>query len=280
VFAALVGVGLCFVTGPTAPPERGEPAAALVAREWPTWCRFPWPGLWFWYRSHAEEYDLPPASDDLLRRFEADVIWPLGRIPRRELFDVLLERFRPHFARWKDASEQERPALVRELLDRYYGVIAYSDYVLLFGNGRWRKWRESGQLVLRPPTGEGLPGGDPYAFPGNWGGNFGAWYRAYHFALGLPRLDEGFVFLLEHDIVGPFGRVPPPQLLRDLILIYRRSGVIDWYDSDDPTYERWGAAVRGLFRRLRVRLRRVDHRWMCRSKRWRDDCRDLGILPE
>ena len=219
-----------------------------------------------WYRAHAPGLGLPEVADDsLLAGFATDVIEPLGRIPRPPILRVLLAEYAPHHA--KDASA------TRTFFANLYPRVAYSDLLLLAHSHRW-----DCEDVPPPPTTERPAGGKPYAGPVlpaivKFERPLAPWYLAYRFELDLPKRDAEFLADFQWAVVRWLGRVPQPDLLRDLVTAYT------------PLHQKWkqrtmadrDQAVRVFFDALRRRLSKADYARLAGSGMWKDDCERLGI---
>lgn len=238
-----------------------------------------------WYRSHAATCEFSRRSPELLRSFGAAVVEQLGRIPRREILDALIEVYAPlHEATAEveaalSAGEIARhevearlaPAR-RHFSDGIYRTLAYSDYLYLT-----REWVDH-KNPYRPFRHERSPqtprpmGGDPLQIPLRRVEDFGAWYRAYRHDLELPARDHDFLDLFFRDIVMPLGRVPPPKLMRSLQKLYAA------YRNEAADGEFDGRAVRDLFRGLRSALEPLDYdriRWW---ENWSEPLQELGLM--
>ncbi|MHC4136996.1 MAG: hypothetical protein ACYS0K_18725 [Planctomycetota bacterium] len=242
-----------------------------------------------WYRAHAPTLGLPEVADDhALANFGADVIEPLGRIPRLQILRVLLAEYLPWHSRIDEIEakrisfnraphpelDAQEAAAKRAFFDNLYRLIAYSDLLLLAHSARW----EFKDRVPPPPTTERPPGGDPYAGPVpqaivNFERLLAPWYLAYRFELDLPRRDAEFLADFQWQVVRWLGRVPPPALLRDLVEAYT------------PQHQKWNQrtvadrdqAVRVFFAALRRCLDKNDYALLAGSAMWKDDCERLGI---
>jgi len=134
--------------------------------------------------------------------------------------------------------------------------------------------------VPPPPTTERPPGGKPYTGPVlpailKFERQLAPWYLAYRFELDLPARDAEFLADFQWAVVRWLGRVPQPDLLRDLVAAYT------------PLHQKWkqrtmadrDQAVRVFFAALRRRLSKTDYALLAGSVMWKDDCERLGIPP-
>jgi hypothetical protein len=216
-----------------------------------------------WYRAQAPGLGLPEVADDeVLGGFAADVIEPLGRIPRPPILRVLLAEYRAYAARRTGAEE---------FFENLQGKVAYSDLLLLAFSERW-------DVVAPPLVEEGPEGVRPYDGPVPQAivkheRRLAPWYLAYCRELGLPHRDAGFLDAFQWEVLQWLGRLPKPELLQHLVEAYT------------PLHEKWklrtvadsDQAVRDFFAALRSRLSKADYKRIAGSMMWKDDCEVLGI---
>ncbi|MHC4974335.1 MAG: hypothetical protein ACYTG3_18595 [Planctomycetota bacterium] len=260
------------VARPTAPrPRFGAPA------DQPLYVQIGRDEFARWYRAHAPGLGLPEVADtSVLRTFAADVIDPLGRIPRPPILRALMAEYlaldKKNRAPDPELDAQDAAA-TRAFFDNLYRLIAYSDLLLLAHSARWEC-----KDVPPPPTTERPPGGNPYAAPVTaallkFERPFAPWYLAYRFELDLPERDTEFLNLFQWEVVQWLGRVPRPELLKSLVEAYT------------PLQQKWkqrtladrDRAVIAFFDELRRRLSKTDYALLAKSDMWQDDCDRLKI---
>lgn len=220
-----------------------------------------------WYRAQAPGLGLPEVDHEALKSFAADVVDPLGRIPRPAILRLLLAEYLPY---------HQRVTTKRAFFENLHRQIAYSDLLLLAYSSRWEL-----KDVPPPPDAERPAGGDPYAAPVlaailEFERPFASWYLAYRFELELPERDPDFLSRFQWEVVQWLGRVPRPDLMRELIEAYT------------PLQEEWkqrtladrDRAVRAFFAELRRRVSKSDYVRLVDSDMWRDDCDRLKISPD
>ena len=241
-----------------------------------------------WYRAQAPALELPEVAETwLLTSFAADVIDPLGRIPRPQILRAILAEYLPHDRKTREIEakriaknrapdpelDAQDAAATQAFFDNLYRLIAYSDLLLLAHSSRW-----DFKNVPPPPTSERPPGGDPYSAPVGaamlvFERPFAPWYRAYRHELDLPDRDAEFLETFQWEVVQWLGRIPQPELLKDLIEAYT------------PLQQKWkqrtladrDRAVGAFFATLRPRLTKTDYKLLAGSVMWKDDCRRLKI---
>ncbi len=217
-----------------------------------------------WYEAQAPALGLPEVDTEALRSFAADVIDPLGRIPRPAILRVLLAEYVPYHG--KAATKQV-------FFDNLYRQVAYSDLLLLAYSSRWEL-----KDVPPPPDDERPAGGNPYAAPVlaaifEFERSFASWYLAYRFELELPARQAGFLEAFHWEVLQWLGRVPQPELLRDLVEAYT------------PLSEKWkqrtladrDRAVVAFFAELRRILSKADYARLATSDMWQAECDRLKI---
>jgi hypothetical protein len=218
-----------------------------------------------WYRAQAPALGLPTVAEDrLLTAFAADVIEPLGRIPRPAILRVLLAEY---------GSYHNGVTTKRAFFENLHRRVAYSDLLLLAHSSRWEF-----PNVPPPPTAERPAGGKPYVGPVPQAivrleRRLAPWYAAYRAELALPQRSAEFLDRFQGEVVRWLGRLPQPDLLRDLVEAYT------------PLSEEWrqrtmadrDEAVRAFFAALHRRLSKTDYARLAGSAMWKEDGERLGI---